>query len=227
MRYFKCEPFTESDTYRQQYAELKARDEESSRKWRVRGKLGFAVCVLVAGLVLGGGWLLAKLLVSTEQPTVLLTVLATGARIVLSIVVVIAALALGLLAGSLFWKQNGDNQRSERRLLLRKGCEQYREYYGFREPYLLTKCFDSSDKRFRKHDICLFTVDGELRLTVNLQYGFFDPDRDLGCYGFSREELAIEEAPWEEHPAVKLTAGETTFLLGSRTLPFLDKCWDV
>lgn len=227
MRYFKCEPFTESDTYRRQYAELTAQQKRDYRKHRWLSKLGFLVFLLVSGSILAAGYWLVKHAFSYSQQNVLLTVAMTAVEIVFVICVVIAAVGLGLVAGLPFWNTGMGHEKAARKLLLQKGCEQYRKYYGFREPFLVTKCFDSTDKRFRKHDVCLFTVDGELRLTVNLHYGFFDPDRDLGCYGFSREEVSVEEALWEEHPAVKLTAEETTFFLGSRALPFLEKCWDV
>lgn len=43
--------------------------------------------------------------------------------------------------------------------------EPFRDYYGYTEPNVVTKCFVSSDKKFSKKDVCLFWgKDGTLRL---------------------------------------------------------------
>lgn len=37
-----------------------------------------------------------------------------------------------------------------------KACAHLRDYYGLQKPYILTKCYDSSDKKFKNHDVCIF-----------------------------------------------------------------------
>ena len=87
---------------------------------------------------------------------------------------------------------------------------------------MVTKCYDSSDKRFKDQDICMIMADGELRLTTNLQHGFLDMRRDLGCYAFQSGEIHLSESRAGERQAVELRCGEVTFLLGQRAKVITD-----
>lgn len=86
----------------------------------------------------------------------------------------------------------------------------------------MTKCYHSSDRRFTRHDVCLYFVGEELRITANLNYGFFHPERDLGCYALEREELQLTRVTCQDRPALELRAGELTFCLGQRAAAFLE-----
>ena len=70
-----------------------------------------------------------------------------------------------------------------------KACEHLRRYYKLQEPYVVTKCFTATDKRFQNHDVCIFVVGDELRMTADLTRGFLYGERDLGCYAFKKEEI--------------------------------------
>lgn len=224
MRYFKCDAQPEAQDLRQQFADLSEHEQKKLRRQKLRNRIGnvlfFSVTVL---LLIAGLWLVWHVYSLGQAKDFLHgTVLAIGG-FVMSFLVVILAPILALLASGWLWRADYAREKALRKELLQKGCQQQREFYGFREPFFVTKCFDAGDKRFRRHDVCLFMAEGELRLTVNLHYGFFDPARDLGCYAFSPEEVTLRMAQWKNHPALELTAGETTFLLGNKALPFLKK----
>ncbi len=71
-------------------------------------------------------------------------------------------------------------------------CAHLRAYYGVKEPYLITKCYEDSGKRFENKDICLFVSDGELRITKDLIKGFLHAERDVGCYTMTSDEISLK-----------------------------------
>lgn len=103
----------------------------------------------------------------------------------------------------------------------RDSCGFLREFYGFCEPYLITKCYRCSGARWNNHDVCLFFAKDGLRITADIWNGFFDGACDLGCYQFGIPEIAAEYAKLEEKTAARLCAGDFTMELGKRALPFL------
>lgn len=52
-----------------------------------------------------------------------------------------------------------------------KACGHLRDYYELQEPYIITNCFEATDKNFKNHDVCIFVVGDELRLTTDLVRG--------------------------------------------------------
>ena len=91
------------------------------------------------------------------------------------------------------------------------------------EPCIVTKCYDASDKKFKNHDVCIFVVGDELRITTNLKNGFFREEKDLGCHAFLRDEVTVTKIEGEKFLMAELRAGETTFLLGYRAKGFIEK----
>ena len=91
------------------------------------------------------------------------------------------------------------------------------------EPYIVTKCFDATDKKFRNHDVCIFIVEDELRITTDLVHGFLHGERDLGCYAFKLNEIFLEKQQSGNHLVAELKADNTVFLLGYRAKGFIDK----
>lgn len=111
--------------------------------------------------------------------------------------------------------------------------EPFRDYYGYTEPNVVTKCFVSSDKKFSKKDVCLFWgKDGTLRLAADLRNGFLRASFDLGCYVFEKDEYEcisaakseynIEETD-RENRCLLLKAENVCFILGKRAFSFLQK----
>lgn len=107
--------------------------------------------------------------------------------------------------------------------IFRKACAHLREYYGVQDPYILTKCFDSTDHKFRDHDVCIFMSDGELRITTDLINGFLYGERDLGCYVFKTEEITLIKQSYNDRLAAELRSGDTVFLLGYRAMGYMKK----
>jgi len=106
-----------------------------------------------------------------------------------------------------------------------KACEHLREYYELQEPYIITKCFGATDKKFQNHDVCIFVVDDELRITTDLVRGFLHGERDLGCYAFKREEITFSKQKSGNHLIAELRSDNTIFLLGYRAKGFAEKAF--
>ena len=115
------------------------------------------------------------------------------------------------------------NVPAKKKEILSKACGHLRDYYGLQEPYIITKCFDAADKKFQKHDVCLFIVGDELRITVDLIHGFLHGERDLGCYAFVKHEITLSKQPCGQQLMLEMKAGENTFLLGYRAKGFIEK----
>ena len=105
---------------------------------------------------------------------------------------------------------------------LSKSCSYLRDYYGLKEPYIVTKCFDASDERFKNHDVCLFIVQDELRITTDLMRGFLHEERDLGCYAFKLNEIKLSKLRCENGLILELREENTVFLLGYRAKRFIE-----
>lgn len=70
----------------------------------------------------------------------------------------------------------------------------FRDYYGYTEPNVVTKCFAASDGKFVLRDVCVFVAaDGTLRIAADIRHGFLRIGHDLGCYAFGREEISVSE----------------------------------
>ena len=104
-----------------------------------------------------------------------------------------------------------------------KACQHLRDYYELQEPYILTKCYDSSNENFKDHDVCIFIVNDELRITTDLIRGFLHGDRDLGCYAFKKDEISISKKSENNRLIAELKSGDTFFLLGYRAKSFIEK----
>ena len=129
---------------------------------------------------------------------------------------------IGVLVSMPIFSDN-ETRRIADRKILSQACEHLREFYGLQEPCIVTKCYTSSDKKFKDHDVCIFVVGDELRITTNLKNGFFYEERDLGCHAFRREEITLTKIEGEKFLMAELRAGETTFLLGCRAKGFIEK----
>lgn len=103
-----------------------------------------------------------------------------------------------------------------------KACAHLRDYYGLQEPYVVTKCYGATDENFKNHDVCIFVVNDELRITTDLIRGFLHGHRDLGCYAFKRDEIVISKKRKNNILIAELKAKGTIFLLGYRAKSFVE-----
>lgn len=121
------------------------------------------------------------------------------------------------------WKKVGSfHLPTMKKEILSKACSHLRDYYGLQEPYIVTKCFDATDKKYQNHDVCLFVVGNELRITADLVQGFLHGERDLGCYAFRKHEIMMSKRQNENQLLLELKADKTIFLLGYRAKGFIE-----
>ena len=115
------------------------------------------------------------------------------------------------------WKQAKKyNLPAMKKEVFARACVHLREYYQLTEPYILTKCYHSTDERFTNHDVCIFVVGDELRITTDLVNGFLHGDKDLGCYAFAKEEITLTKKCEGNILIAELAAKDVTFMLGYR-----------
>ncbi len=235
MRYFKYDPPTplKTEEQKQQYAALTKAEKKLRRRDKIMTVLAWVVIIAVFVAVFAlGQWANGRITESIfdlfGDESVVWGVISVVACLVFTVIFEIVIVAVSILVAAFasmpFWNSISNTHHARaKHEVLSNSCAVLREFYGLQEPCVVTKCYNSSDKRFKDHDICLFVVDGELRLTTNLQYGFLDMRRDLGCYAFETGEIALSESRAGERLAVELRAGEATFLLGQRAKAFVEQ----
>ena len=138
----------------------------------------------------------------------------------------VAAFAVSFLAGVLvsspIFEKSDKKYKFHGVNVLSGTCVHLREYYGWQESCIVTKCYESSDKRFNGRDVCIFAVGNELRITANLKNGFSDREKDPGCYAFDIDEISLKLIQGEKFPITELIIGDTVFLLGRRAKAFME-----
>ena len=223
MRYFKfnhTEPSDPSDLRTKTEYEMISSKEERSLRWKSR--LSALVGWTVFLVVFIGFIALAQLFEPGSEGKVWLffNEIWKGVWIVCGVVV---AAVLGFLVWIPLSPKSDAAASRLKQIHASRRCEALRAYYGLIEPCLVTKCLDATDRKFSHHDICLFVVGDELRLTTNLKNGVFAGDKDLGCYAFTRDELTVTQVAREHYTAAELTADGMTFCLGIRAERFIRK----
>ena len=222
MRYIKyCGEIPNLETIRKS---VKLRSHAVQRQYR-RSKLLSAlgeILFWVQFVVLGGGLVFLSAWIM-PQGTDILSVMVrfVGMGLLSGLSVILSAILASLVAAPLR-KKKQDTQNAMLRDALDHTCRDLKQFYQFQAPYIVTKCYHSSNRRFDRHDVCLFVADGELRIAGNLQYGFFDPNRDLGCYCLSREEITFQDARHKDRDAVELQADGICFTLGTKARSFVE-----
>lgn len=233
MRYFKCESQFDSEDLKATYSVLVHKKEELNRRAKVLDRIGTIVFFIVSvALFIANQWLIIALIPKLWSGETWLLMLFS----VLFCVVIVAieevmagflSLVLGAMIATPLWMPHDTVVRKEgkrlRKEILQKNCQHLWEFYELQEPCIVTKCYDSSDKRFKNHDICLFVTNGELRLTTNLHHGFLDMRRDLGCYAFVPGEIELSACQVADRSAVEIRCGEVAFLLGQRAKSFVEQ----
>lgn len=224
MRYFRYinTEKNPNNTFIEQYKALNAREKRIIRKWKIWRKISTVVSYIILIIVVSVGFFLLKLL---PQPNGWIY------KILVGIAKLVAGFAIFVVAGmvtiestkGLWRKAESYHVPTMKKEILTKACSYLRDYYGLQEPYIITKCFDAEDKKFQNHDVCIFVVEDELRITTDLIHGFLYEKRDLGCYAFTEQEIVLSKRLCEKHLMCEIKTGETTFLLGYRAKKFIEK----
>lgn len=223
MRYFKCKKTNvpENAALREQYKKLAEDEKKSYRKEKVLNALAIIVLISVAGICFVGCGIAIGQIPKPEN-WLLVIFFAVGEGILFFIALTVSVI-IGMLASAPIFNKLSTDRRVIEKDILSKACAYLREYYELQEPCIVTKCYHSSDEKFINHDVCIFVVGDELRITVNLKHGFFHSENDLGCYAFKVDEISVAKQEGEKFLIAELKADDTVFLLGYRAKSFIEK----
>ena len=198
--------------------------------WRPKPKSAYAVLIIltvIAGLCIA----LYLCLKSLEKVPAMPQIVAVLVFVFLLACAVVCIFTIPLRIDE---KQNFDWRGYGQKLVYAEfvaAVKPFRDYYGYTEPNVVTKCFAASDGKFVLRDVCVFVAaDGTLRIAADIRHGFLRIGHDLGCYAFGREEISVSERNKSElciedgskrQGCAYLAAGETYFVLADRALKLL------
>ena len=222
MRYFQCDTLKQEDRKMvYQDVELTDEEKESDRQGKILNVCGTILfsLVLIASFVCG--CILIEKIPLPEHPFLLILVFA--GRLALDLFAFICAVVIGTVFSQPIYKKAQAKLAIRKKIYFDKALISLREYYGWAEPCIITKCYDASDKTFSGRDICLFVVDDELRLTADLKHGFSVRENDLGCYAFKADEFSLEQMQGERFLITKFASNDLVFHLGRRAKGFIEK----
>lgn len=104
-----------------------------------------------------------------------------------------------------------------------KACEGIRAYYGLKDDYIITKCFTSTNEIFNNHDICIFRVEDEIRITTDIVNGFINAKCDLGCYAIKIDELKLTKKDYNNKRVSVIEFNDTRFIVGIKAYSYIRK----
>ena len=224
MRYFKYKNTNQNinNALKEQYKTLTEDEKRIFRKEKRWRKFSTIVsCTIYISCIVVG----ILLLILIPQPSAWnLKIFTIFGKVIIgcTLPIVGAVLAIGF-SMPLLKKAGSFHIPTMKKEIFSKACGHLREYYQLQEPYIITKCFDATDEKFQNHDVCIFVVGDELRITTDLVRGFLHGERDLGCYAFKRDEIILSKQQDENHLIAELRADNTTFWLGFRAKSFIEK----
>lgn len=224
MRYFKYKNTNKNinNALKEQYKTLTEDEKRTFRKEKRWRKFSTIVSLIIYISCIVAGIFLLK---SIPLPSAwFLEILVIVGKVIIGFILLIASGVLTVALTMPLWKKvESFHIPSIKKDIFSKACKHLRDYYQLQEPYLITKCFDSTDKKFENHDVCIFVVGDELRITTDLVRGFLHGERDLGCYAFKKEEITLSKQNVGNHLIAELKANNIVFLLGYRAKGFIDK----
>lgn len=215
MRYFRYDNTNEgqNNALRERYKTLTVKEKSTLRKKNVWKDLGGVVTATLFFLFVVIGICLIELI---PQPDWWLWgILVSVGKLMLGLILlIVSGISAYILTLPMRKKAESFHLPPMKREILSNACGHLRDYYELQEPYILTKCFDATDEKFKNHDVCLFVAHGELRITTDLVRGFLYDERDLGCYAFKRDEIMLSKREDENHLIVELRTDNTVFFVG-------------
>ena len=224
MRYFKYKNTNKNinNALKEQYKTLTEDEKRTFRKEKRWRKFSTSVTLIIyISCVVAGIFMLKSIPLPSAW---LLEILVIVGEVIIGFVLLIAYGVLTAILTKPLWKKVASfHIPSMKKEIFSKACEHLREYYELQEPYIITKCFDATDKNFQNHDVCIFVVHDELRLTTDLVRGFLHGERDLGCYVFKRDEITILKQQDQKRLIAELKSENTVFILGYRAKGFIEK----
>ena len=226
MRYFRYKGLktTEKEAKKAQYAQYTKEEKRLARKGDFLHAMGCVVLLTLTGGAFGlCCWGIGEIPI---PESIILAILRHIGAFILGFGGLIVSCIIGGVTSSPIFEKSAkamEKLQDPGTRFWSQACEHLCEYYGLQEPCLVTKCYDASDKEFKNHDVCIFVVGDELRITTNLKNGFIHSEKDLGCHAFRRDEISLTKIEGEKFLMAELKAGETAFLLGYRAKGFIDR----
>lgn len=223
MRYFKYKhaPKIYTAAWKAEFAHLTKDEQKIVRKNRNLGIVAVIVMLIVMPICFACGVFALKEIPDPEH--ILLRILYYMMIPLLAIVWIALSGVIGYWAARPLFNRITEHPMLLRQNALHQACEPLRKFYGLQEPFVVTKCFSSSDETFINHDVCLFVCGDELRITADLLRGFVNGEKDLGCYAFRADEISLIKQEKEGHLALEMKADNIVFLLGYRAKGFIKK----
>ena len=223
MRYFKYKNTNKNidNALKEQYKTLTEDEKRTFRKEKRWRKFSTIVSMIIyISCIVVGIFLLKSIPVPSAWFLEILVIV--GKVIVGFILLIVGGVITVGLTMPLWKKVESFHIPSMKKEIFSKACTHLRDYYQLQEPYIITKCFDATDDKFKNHDVCIFIVGNELRITTDLVRGFLHGERDLGCYAFKKEEITLSKQQDGNHLIAELKVGDTIFLLGYRAKGFIE-----
>lgn len=224
MQYFRYKNTDKNinNALKEQYKTMTEDEKRTFRKEKQWRKFSTIVSLIIYFSCIITGIFLLK---SIPLPSAwFLEALVIVGEVIIGIILLIAGGVITVRLTMPLWKKvESFRVPSMKKEIFSKACGHLRGYYKLQEPYIITKCFDATDKKFQNHDVCIFVVGDELRITTDLVRGFLHGERDLGCYIFKRDEVTLSKQQSENRLIAELKADNTVFLLGYRAKGFIEK----
>ena len=222
MRYLKCDTLKQEDRKMvTQDVALTDEEKKSDHQGKFLNFLGTLLFFVVFVAVFIGSLFLIVRIPTPNNPFLFVWVVI--AMFILGVVALLVSVLIGSFVSSPIYKKAQEKLAVQKRICFDKSIIFLREYYGWTEPCIVTKCYDSSDKKFKNRDVCLFLFNNELRITADLKHGFSIKENDLGCYVFQVDEFSLDQIQGEQFEFSELKSGDTVFRLGRRAKGFIEK----
>lgn len=224
MRYFKYKNTNKNFNValKERYKTLTEDEKRTFRKEKRWRKFSTIVSFVIFICFTVAGFFLLRL-IPMPRAWFLEVLVIVGKWIAFFIIMIAASILTFGLTRPLWKKVESFHIPSMKKVIFSKACQHLREYYKLQDPYIVTKCFDATDEKFKNHDVCIFVVGDELRITADLFRGFLHGERDLGCYAFEMNEITLSKQQNGDHLIAELKADNTVFLLGYRAKSFIEK----
>jgi hypothetical protein len=223
MRYFRYKNTDKNvnNALKEKYKSLTENEKRTFRKkkrWQkfsIIVTLTIFICCIIAEI-----FLLKSIPVPNDN---FLEILVIVGKVIVGFILLIVSGSLTAILTTPLWKKvETFDIPLMKKEIFSKACKHLRDYYQLQEPYIITKCFEATDKNFQNHDVCIFVVEDELRITTDLIRGFLHGEKDLGCYAFKKEEITLLKRNDGNHLVAELRTDNTVFLLGYRAKGFID-----
>lgn len=224
MRYFKYKNTdkNEKNAFKEQYKTLSAEEKRIFRKKQILEKCGCFLMILIFCLTVGLGCFLINLIPTPSG--LVFEILLIIVKVVFYPVLLFLSLVFSAILSMPVWiKSDSLDVPKMKKEIFSKASAHLRDYYGFNEPYIITKCFDSTDKKFIDCDVCIFVCNNELRITKDIVHGFLYGEKDLGCYAFKADEITLSKQIDEACLRCELSTKDLTFLLGYRAKKYIEE----